>query len=90
MRKYSLVRKRVRGGSLRSFFNKANEFLKNNKIISGLLHGYSRTPLPFASQASMFGKAADLLGYGRRRRYGGMLRAAGMRRYGGALRMAGT
>ena len=88
MRKYSVIRRRTRGGSLRSFFNKANEFLKKNKIISGLLHGYSRTPLPFASHAGVFGKAADLLGYGRRRR-GGMLRSAGMRR-GGMIRMAGS
>lgn len=88
MRKYSVIRRRTRGGSLRSFFNKANEFLKKNKIISGLLHGYSRTPLPFASQAGMFSKAADLVGYGKRRRYGAALRAAGMRR-GGMLTMAG-
>lgn len=86
MRKYSLIKKRVRGGSLRSFLNKANEFLRKNRIVSGILKGYSMTPLPFASHAGMFGKAAHAFGYGRRR--GGMLRSVGMR-HGGMLRMAG-
>jgi len=94
MRKYSLVRKRVRGGSLKSFFNKANEFLKKNKIISRGLKAYSSIPfLPYGSHAKMFGTVADTLGYGKRAKStkrGGMLRSAGMtRRYGGMLRMSG-
>lgn len=93
MRKYSLVRKRVRGGSLRDFFNRANEFLQKHKVLSRLAKGYSTLPLPFASQVGKVGEVAGSLGYGRRRRgrprYGSALRPAGMR-YGGMLRMSGA
>ena len=87
MRKYSVVRKRTRGGSLRSFLNKANEFLKKNKIISRGLKAYSSVPfLPYSSQAGMFGRAAQMVGYGKRgksTKRGGMLRSAGMLRMSG-------
>ena len=79
MRKtYKVVRKRTRrGGSLRSFLNSANGFLKRNKILSSIGTMYSNMGLPFGAQVGMASQVAKAMGYGKRRRHGGALVPAG-------------
>ena len=64
-------RRRMRGRGFASFLGKANSFLKNSKLISGVGGALGAMGVPYASQ---IGSVAGSLGYGRR---GGGLRLAG-------------
>ena len=95
MRNYQVVRKRVRGGSFKSFLRGARDFLKRHNVISKLASGYSAMGLPYAGLVGAAGGVAKSHGYGKRkprRAYGMGLKTsgAGLRRSGGALRRAGT
>ena len=57
-RRVTMRRRRV-GGSLRSVFASAHNFIKSNKLVSKGLSHFGQTKLA---------SAADALGYGRRRR----------------------
>jgi len=68
--------RRMHGGGFLSFLGKANDFLKNSKLVSTVGSALGSAGVPFASQ---IGSVAGSLGYGRRRhRRGGALRLAGM------------
>lgn len=69
-------RRRMRGRGLMDFLGKANNFLKQSKLVSSVGSALGAAGVPFASQ---IGSVAGSLGYGRRRR-GGALRLAGGRR----------
>ncbi len=82
-------RTRRRGGSwLGDAFTKAHDFIKSNKLVSRIANGLSAVGVPYAGAV---GKAAGVLGYGRRRRRPGRPRRVGRprvmrrRRRGGAL-----
>ena len=68
---------RMRGKGLMSFLGKANNFLRNSKLVSTIGNSLGAAGVPFASQ---IGSVAGSLGYGRRRRGRGLRLAGGMRR----------
>ena len=71
-------RRKMRGRGFMDFLSKANEFLRNSKLISSVGSALGSAGVPFASQ---IGSVAGSLGYGRRRRgYGLRLAGAGRRR----------
>ena len=78
MRRAHRVRhKRQRGSGFLSFLGKANNFLKNSKLISSVGSALGSAGVPFASQ---IGSVANSLGYGKkslRHRRGGALSLAG-------------
>jgi len=92
MRNYSVVRKRVRGGSFKSFLKNAHDFIKRNRVISKLASGYSAMGLPYGGIVGMAGRVAKSHGYGRRPKRGMGLKTSGgaLRRSGGALRRSGV
>ncbi len=63
--------------SLGNAFSKAHDFIKSNKLVSGIANGLGSVGVPYASA---IGSAADALGYGRRRRRVVRRRPAGMGR----------
>ena len=68
----------MRGRGFASFLGKANSFLKNSKLISGVGGALGAMGVPYASQ---IGSVAGSLGYGRPRRGSGLrLAGAGYRR----------
>lgn len=73
------VRRRHGGSWLGDAFSKAHDFIKNNKLVSRIANGLSAVGVPYAGA---IGKAAGVLGYGRRRRRVVHRR----RRIGGSLR----
>ena len=70
-------RRHMRGRGFMDFMRKVGNFLKKTKVISKVGNLLGAACVPYAGT---IGKAADTLGYGRRRRY---------RRRGGALKLAG-
>lgn len=70
-------RRKMRGRGIMSFLGKANDFLRNSKLVSTVGNALGSAGIPFASQ---IGNIAGSLGYGRK---------SAMRRRGGALRLAG-
>lgn len=73
-RKVAGRRRKMRGRGFMDFLGKANDFLKNSKLISTVGSALGSAGVPFASQ---IGSAAGAFGYGRRRRIGGGLHLAG-------------
>ena len=67
----------MRGKGFMNFLSKANSFLKNSKLVSGVGSALGARGVPYASQ---IGSVAGSLGYGRRRGYGLRLAGAGYRR----------
>ena len=70
-------RRKLRGRGFMNFLSKANSFLKNSKLVSGVGSALGAMGVPYASQ---IGSVAGSLGYGRRRGYGLRLAGAGYRR----------
>ena len=58
-------RRRMRGRGFADFLSKANGFLRNSKLISGVGGALGAMGVPYASQ---IGSVAGSLGYGRRGR----------------------
>ena len=69
--------RRMRGRGLMDFLGKANNFLRNSKLVSTVGSALGAAGVPFASQ---IGSVAGSLGYGRRRRGSGLGLAGGRRR----------
>ena len=79
-RRTSMIRRRRRGGSFKSFLSKTNNFLKKSGLLSTLGQiGSQMAPGKYGAMAGVLGNAAGAMGYGRRRR----------RCCGGALGLAG-
>ena len=81
-------------GKFKQFLGKANDFLKKSQILSKLGSAYSKyggmAGLPYAQHVGMASDVAKQAGYGRKRRVGsGLYAAGGKMRRGGALKMAG-
>lgn len=64
----------MRGRGFLDFLGKANNFLKNSKLISSVGSALGAAGIPFASQ---IGSVAGSLGYGMRRHRGYGLNLAG-------------
>ena len=69
-------RRKMRGRGFADFLAKANTFLKNSKLVSGVGSALGAMGVPYASQ---IGSVAGSLGYGRHGR-GLRLAGAGYRR----------
>jgi hypothetical protein len=67
----------MHGGGFMDFLGKANNFLRNSKLVSSVGNALGSAGVPFASQ---IGSLAGKLGYGRRHR----------RRMGAGIRLAGA
>ncbi len=81
-------------GKFREFLGKANNFLKKSQILSKLGNAYSKygslAGLPYTGMVGNAASAAQQAGYGRKRRVGsGLYAAGGKMRHGRGLRMAG-
>lgn len=79
------------GGALPAWMSSIGDFLKKNKVISraGSALG-SMLPGPWGTAAGLVGKAANAVGYGRRRRARRALKTGGAAyKCGGALTLAG-
>lgn len=76
-------RRRMHGRGLGSFLGKANNFLRDNKIISRVANTLAESGIAPGLSGTV-GKIASTLGYGRRRHHrmrhhrGGALKLAGM------------
>ena len=73
MARVSRRRRRMRGRGLMDFLGKANNFLKQSKLVSSVGNALGAAGIPLAGKIA---GVASSLGYGRRRR-GGALRLAG-------------
>ena len=72
-------RRRMRGRGIMDFLGKANNFLKDTKLLSkGAAVIAPRLGGKFGGYLGQAGNLAGSLGYGRRRRIGRGLRLAGM------------
>jgi len=79
-------RRRMHGRGLGSFLGKANNFLRDNKIISRVANTLAESGIAPGLSGTV-GKIASTLGYGRRRRR--HRRAKVHAELGGALKLAG-
>ena len=73
MARVSRRRRRMRGRGLMDFLGKANNFLKQSKLVSSVGNALGAAGIPLAGKIA---GVASSLGYDRRRR-GGALRLAG-------------
>ena len=81
-------------GKFKEFLGKANNFLKKSQILSKLGNAYSKyggaIGLPYSGYVGQAANVAQQAGYGRKRRVGsGLYAAGGKMRHGRGLRMAG-
>jgi len=79
-------RRRMRGGSLRSFLSGANKFLRKTKLLSTVGSALGSAGVPYIGMAA---KGARMAGYGKKKRMVRRRRRGRPCKRGGALRTSG-